>query len=78
MMCVAEIPEQPCVGQLASIEAPMILEHWVAQPTGLSCREKAKGAPLSYMEDPYTIPGVNKVFLDRESAMKYLRSMTRK
>ena len=46
--------------------------------SNLSCREQRTNNPLMPLEDPHTIPGVERIFPDRDAAMDYLRSMLKK
>ena len=77
LFVVAEAPRSLCTG-LSSIDFSYVMASAIPPNSNLSCREQRTNNPLMPLEDPHTIPGVERIFPDRDAAMDYLRSMLKK
>ena len=77
LFVVAESPMSLCTG-MSSIDFSYVMASAIPTGSDLSCREQRTNNPLMPLEDPHTIPGVQRIFPDRAAALDYLRSMMKK
>ena len=77
LFVVAEGPMSLCTG-LSSIDFSYVMASAIPSGSDFSCREQRTNNPLMPLEDPHSIPGVQRIFPDRASAVDYLRSMMKK